>query len=217
MLVSAANFHTEMSETVDRDTQHENTEDSVAGPNPELESFPVPIDGADMTEKDHDTREHDRDNSVEEIPQQPVVDSALIESMTQGFLAKFMPDLQDSKAMLDELMRNQRVLLDTVQQENSKFDECQSFRDLEETMKQARLYHGKLLSIKKEMNSLHEKSARLKKRSVKLQQQKQKMELQRAHQRDKLAERERMLVAKPAPQKQVTPANTDSPTTAEPS
>ncbi|CAG5119848.1 unnamed protein product, partial [Candidula unifasciata] len=93
---------------------------------------------------------------------------------------------------------SQSVLIETVQQEISKFTDCQAITDLKDTMTKARLYHSKLLRLRKEMTDLHEKSKRLKKRALKLQQQKQKEELTRAHNLEKELEKERMLTARVA-------------------
>lgn len=63
-------------------------------------------------------------------------------------------------------------------------------------MAKVKLYHAKLLYLKREMNNLGEKSFKLKKRGIKLQQQKIKEELQKQEQEEKEKMREEMLTAK---------------------
>uniref|UniRef100_A0A3B4XJK5 Biogenesis of lysosomal organelles complex-1, subunit 6, pallidin n=1 Tax=Seriola lalandi dorsalis TaxID=1841481 RepID=A0A3B4XJK5_SERLL len=94
--------------------------------------------------------------------------------------------------------QNQLILLDTLDQEVTKFRECNALLDLNSLFTEAKVYHNKLVNIRKEMIMLHEKTTKLKKRSLKLQQQKQKEALEKEQQREKELERERQLIAKPA-------------------
>uniref|UniRef100_A0A3P9MPV7 Biogenesis of lysosome-related organelles complex 1 subunit 6 n=1 Tax=Oryzias latipes TaxID=8090 RepID=A0A3P9MPV7_ORYLA len=97
-----------------------------------------------------------------------------------------------------EPRQNQIVLLDTLDQEVTKFRECNTLQDLNSLFTEAKVYHHKLVNIRKEMIMLHEKTTKLKKRALKLQQQKQKEVLEKEQQREKELERERQLIAKPA-------------------
>lgn len=128
----------------------------------------------------------------------PKVNQETLDQLSKGFLSHFVSDAQKARTRLNELTQNQRILLETVQHENTKFSENEHMRRLTETMNKAKQYHTKLLEIKKEMAALHEKSAKIKKRALKLQQQKQKEALQREQQKEKELERERRLMAKPA-------------------
>uniref|UniRef100_A0A2K6A1T2 Biosis of lysosomal organelles complex 1 subunit 6 n=3 Tax=Catarrhini TaxID=9526 RepID=A0A2K6A1T2_MANLE len=94
--------------------------------------------------------------------------------------------------------QNQVVLLDTLEQEISKFKECHSMLDINALFAEAKHYHAKLVNIRKEMLMLHEKTSKLKKRALKLQQKRQKEELEREQQREKEFEREKQLTARPA-------------------
>ncbi|KAK2149908.1 hypothetical protein LSH36_432g02055 [Paralvinella palmiformis] len=124
------------------------------------------------------------------------VDQTVIEKLTYGVMAAVLPTLQNSQTTLTEVIENQRILMETLQQENTKFRECSDFLEVKKLMANAKLYQNKLLSIKKDMIMLHEKSAKLKKRALKLQQQKQKQILleEQAHERE--LDREQQLVAK---------------------
>ncbi|KAL4239410.1 biogenesis of lysosome-related organelles complex 1 subunit 6 [Mactra antiquata] len=139
-----------------------------------------------------------KNEETEEPDDNIEVDSAAIEKLTLATLEMFLPNLQKAKGSLNELLHNQEVLIETVQQENSKFSDSTALKQMLELMQEAKRYHTKLVNLKREMNALTEKSAKLKRRAVKIQQQKQKEELTRADQIDRERERERMLTAKVA-------------------
>ncbi|XP_076850083.1 biogenesis of lysosome-related organelles complex 1 subunit 6 [Brachyhypopomus gauderio] len=121
-----------------------------------------------------------------------------IDKLREGLISHYLPELQSSKQALQELTQNQTILLDTLEQEIAKFRECNSMIDLNSLFTEAKVYHSKLVNIRKDMITLHEKTSKLKKRALKLQQQKQKEELEREQQRERDLERERQLTAKPA-------------------
>ncbi|KAM9861329.1 biogenesis of lysosome-related organelles complex 1 subunit 6 [Aulostomus maculatus] len=126
------------------------------------------------------------------------VDKKAVDRLTEGLLSHYLPDLQNSKRALQELTQNQVILLDTLDQEVTKFRECNALLDLHSLFTEAKVYHNKLVNIRKEMIMLHERTTKLKKRALKLQQQKQKEALEKEQQREKELERERQLIAKPA-------------------
>ncbi|XP_067999846.1 biogenesis of lysosome-related organelles complex 1 subunit 6 isoform X2 [Melanerpes formicivorus] len=128
----------------------------------------------------------------------PLIDEKAVEQLTEGLVSYYLPDLQRSKSALQELTQNQVVLLETLEQEISKFRECNSILDLDALFSEAKHYHNKLVNIRNEMMMLHEKTSKLKKRALKLQQKRQKEELEREQQREKELEREKQLTAKPA-------------------
>ncbi|XP_039982561.1 biogenesis of lysosome-related organelles complex 1 subunit 6 [Xiphias gladius] len=126
------------------------------------------------------------------------VDKNAVQKLTEGLLSHYLPDVQTSKRALQELTQNQLILLETLDQEVTKFRECNALLDLNSLFTEAKVYHSKLVNIRKEMIMLHEKTTKLKKRALKLQQQKQKEVLEKEQQREKELERERQLIAKPA-------------------
>ncbi|KAM6246560.1 biogenesis of lysosome-related organelles complex 1 subunit 6 isoform 1-T1 [Spheniscus humboldti] len=128
----------------------------------------------------------------------PLIDEKAVEQLTEGLISHYLPDLQRSKSALQELTQNQVVLLETLEQEISKFKECNSILDINALFSEAKHYHNKLVNIRNEMMMLHEKTSKLKKRALKLQQKRQKEELEREQQREKELEREKQLTAKPA-------------------
>lgn len=127
-----------------------------------------------------------------------VVHKKAVERLTEGLLSHYLPDLQNLKGALQELTQNQLILLDTMDQEVTKFRECNTIHDLNLLFTEAKVYHNKLVTIRKEMITLHDKTTKLKKRALKLQQQKQREALEKEQQREKELERERQLIAKPA-------------------
>lgn len=160
-----------------------------------------------------EAREHGTEPSCNDVVQTPlqdppdepiameevvVVNRQAVERLSEGLLSHYLPDLQNSKSALRELTQNQVVLLDTLDQEVTKFRECNSLLDLNSLFTEAKVYQNKLVNIRKEMMMLHEKTTKLKKRALKLQQQKQKEALEKEQQRAKELERERQLIAKPA-------------------
>jgi hypothetical protein len=120
------------------------------------------------------------------------------EKLSSGVLKNSLNQQQKTKKLLNDVTESQRVILETLQQENAKFNECQIFHEVNDVMDKAKVYHTKLLNIKKEMLSLHEKSAELKRRAVRIQQEKQKEALHREHRREQELEKERKLTARMA-------------------
>ncbi|XP_072664375.1 biogenesis of lysosome-related organelles complex 1 subunit 6 isoform X7 [Canis lupus baileyi] len=94
------------------------------------------------------------------------VEDKAVEQLAEGLLSHYLPDLQRSKQALQELTQNQVVLLDTLEQEISKFKECHSMLDINALFTEAKHYHAKLVNIRKEMLMLHEKTSKLKRAQV---------------------------------------------------
>ncbi|XP_053573424.1 biogenesis of lysosome-related organelles complex 1 subunit 6 [Bombina bombina] len=137
-----------------------------------------------------------RDTLDEGLPDDLVsLDTKAIEQLSQGLISNYLPNLQNSKLALQELTQNQVVLLDTLDQEISKFKECNSILDINALFSEAKHYHNKLVNIRKEMIMLHEKTSKLKKRALKLQQKKQEDNLKQEQQRERELEREKQLTA----------------------
>ncbi|XP_043933568.1 biogenesis of lysosome-related organelles complex 1 subunit 6 [Protopterus annectens] len=126
------------------------------------------------------------------------VNKDAVEKLALGLISHYLPGLQHSKKTLHELTQNQLILLETLEQEIAKFKEYSSLFAINALFTEAKLYHNRLMNVRKEMMMLHEKTTKLKKRALKLQQQRHKDELEREQQREKEMERERQLIAKPA-------------------
>ncbi|KAJ3592839.1 hypothetical protein NHX12_005177 [Muraenolepis orangiensis] len=146
----------------------------------------------------NDLKETSQDLPPVAMEEVVMINKKAVDKLTEGLLSHYLPDLQNSKLTLQELTQNQVVLLDTLDQEVTKFRECNGLLDLNSLFTEAKVYHHKLVNIRKEMLMLHEKTTKLKKRALKLQLQKQKEALEKEQQREKELERERQLIAKPA-------------------
>ncbi|XP_019742298.1 biogenesis of lysosome-related organelles complex 1 subunit 6 [Hippocampus comes] len=159
---------------------------------PSSQDEPPHIEDAQLSAEDHISVESS-------VPVENVfIDKEAVYKLTEGLLSHYLPGLQNSKRTLQELTQNQLILLDTLDQEVTKFQECNALLDLNSLFTEAKVYHNKLVNIRKEMILIHERTTKLKKRALKLQQHKQKEALEREHQREKELERERQLIAKPA-------------------
>ncbi|OCT89625.1 biogenesis of lysosome-related organelles complex 1 subunit 6 [Xenopus laevis] len=141
-----------------------------------------------------------QNNSIDEgLPEDFLsLNKSAVEQLSEGLISHYLPSLQSSKLALQELTQNQVVLLDTLDQEISKFKECNSILDINALFAEAKHYHNKLVNIRKEMIMLHEKTSKLKTRALKLQQKKQEENLRQEQQREREIEREKQLTAKPA-------------------
>ncbi|XP_077993606.1 biogenesis of lysosome-related organelles complex 1 subunit 6-like [Glandiceps talaboti] len=117
--------------------------------------------------------------------------------LTEGMLSCFVPQMNSTKQLLSELTRHQAILLETLQQENAKFNECHAMKELIDLFAEAKRYHQKLIGIRKEMVHLHDKTAKLKKRALKLQNEKMKENLKKEQQKERELEQERQLMARP--------------------
>ncbi|KAM7449706.1 biogenesis of lysosome-related organelles complex 1 subunit 6 [Porites harrisoni] len=94
--------------------------------------------------------------------------------------------------------QNQGILIETMQQENDKFVDCISARNLALMLSYVRTYHIKLMKIKQDMSSVEDRVGRLQKRAMKLKLQKEKEERNKAEAHEKQLELERQLTAKVA-------------------
>ena len=77
-----------------------------------------------------------------------------------------------------------------------RYERSEAIRELASKTAQIKSYHGKLLSIRKTMTSLHERSTRLKRRALRFQSERQNELLAKETARELERERERKLVAK---------------------
>lgn len=116
--------------------------------------------------------------------------------LVSGVLSYHVDDLQKMSSHLNELTRNQNIVTETLQQENTRFAEALKLFNLDDVFSRAKLYHAKLQQIKKDMVLVHERSTKLKKRALRLHQQKQKEALLKEQQRDRELERDKQLAPK---------------------
>ncbi|XP_067003334.2 biogenesis of lysosome-related organelles complex 1 subunit 6 [Anabrus simplex] len=127
-----------------------------------------------------------------------LVDQAAVNKLATGLLGLYQPELKKVKQQLDELTKKQGSLIGQLQEENKRFADVQASDELQQMFTMVKHYQGRLTAVKKEMTQLHERTAKLKKRAMKLQQLKQKEALHRQHQKELQLQREEELIAKPS-------------------
>uniref|UniRef100_H2ZRL6 Biosis of lysosomal organelles complex 1 subunit 6 n=1 Tax=Latimeria chalumnae TaxID=7897 RepID=H2ZRL6_LATCH len=90
----------------------------------------------------------DSDSSPDSRPEEELIfDKDAVEKLTEGLISYYVPDLQRSRLTLQELTQNQGVVLDTLEQEISKFRECHSVLDINALVSLSQLEHN-CVSIK---------------------------------------------------------------------
>lgn len=102
-----------------------------------------------------------------------------LHKLCKGFLELYVDDLKSITCPLDEVDRNQAVLIETVQQENARFIDARQTCNLEEMFNKLSYYQSKLIAIKKDMVSLHDRTLKLKRRTLKLQSLKERQNAQK--------------------------------------
>ena len=95
---------------------------------------------------------------------------------------------------MDELIKYQQSVIETVDRENEKADELKSELNLEEEIKLAGVYRGKLDQICRDIALVREKSERIKQRAIKLQERKQREQIKAELNRDKQKQMDNNLV-----------------------
>ncbi|XP_076751425.1 biogenesis of lysosomal organelles complex 1 subunit pallidin [Xylocopa sonorina] len=117
--------------------------------------------------------------------------------LAEGLLNQYQAQLEQVERKLDEVRSKQETLLDQMQIENIKLQDTFDDVKLDEMFQTIKVSQGKLILMKKEMASIHERTFKLKKRALRLQQIKQKEALNREQQREQEIRREQELIGKP--------------------
>ena len=99
---------------------------------------------------------------------------------------------------LDKLNSKQEVLAVRVHQEVETLTEELAKHKVEQMMSITNIYRNKLVKIKEEMQSLTDRSGRLRVRAARLQAEKQRESMERENRRERERLRERELIARPA-------------------
>ena len=99
---------------------------------------------------------------------------------------------------LDKLNSKQEVLAVRVHQEVETLTEELAKHKVDQMMSITNIYRNKLVKIKEEMQSLTDRSGRLRVRAARLQAEKQRESMERENRREKERLREKELIAKPA-------------------
>ncbi|XP_068239163.1 biogenesis of lysosome-related organelles complex 1 subunit 6 [Palaemon carinicauda] len=130
---------------------------------------------------------HTQDN--QEVPPALAILKALIYEHHQK--------LAPIESKLKELLQNQQVLVEGLHGENERFKEMEANFNLSSLFAEVSTYSQKLKILKGEMSNITDRTVRLKRRAMKLQQQQQQKALKFEQQRAQQAEREKFLIARP--------------------
>ncbi|XP_034245314.1 biogenesis of lysosome-related organelles complex 1 subunit 6-like isoform X1 [Thrips palmi] len=147
-----------------------------------------------------------------------VANEDCLEKLAAGLMTFYEPELKRFREQLAEVvgppesppcigssnlqallnMRNkQNTLIEQLQDENKRFVDTQNAEELQGMFVTVKAYQTKLMAVKKDMTTLHDRVTKMKKRALKLQQRKEKQALQRQQQREAQLLREQELVGKP--------------------
>jgi len=136
---------------------------------------------------------HTQSKAVEESE-----NNSAVELLSSSFVQTFEGPLEIISKRLQELSLNSEALLSKIQAEQNRLRTIPFLDSIIQTMSLVGTYHQKIVSIRKQMSSLSERVAKLKKRTDKLHQKKVNEQLAAAEKKEKELERERQLTAKPA-------------------
>jgi hypothetical protein len=129
------------------------------------------------------------------------VPNAAVSKCTTGLMSRLEPTLKHVDARLKAVNERQADLAEKVEAENDKFSKSEEQFQIEEMIAKTKAYLEKLVSLQKEMGAAGERAAAMRARAMKMQEAKQKEALKREQKRQKDAERDEQLVAKPAQKK----------------
>lgn len=115
-----------------------------------------------------------------------------VSKLSNGVLHFYISNLTNVKQQLTELTVKQTVLVEQLHDENLKICWAKNSDDLNDMFNTIRAYQAKLVNIKKDMQYLHDKSSKLRKRALRLQQHKEKEDYIRIQQ----VQQEQDLIAK---------------------
>ncbi|KAH0547492.1 biogenesis of lysosome-related organelles complex 1 subunit 6 [Cotesia glomerata] len=120
-----------------------------------------------------------------------------VDNLAQGLLDTYKPPLEQIGKELQEILNKQEILDNKMQVENQHLtataedDECAAMYIT------VQAYQEKLSRIKREMALIHDRTTKLKKRAIYLQQVKQKQALAKEQKREEELRREQELIGKP--------------------
>ncbi|XP_063905874.1 biogenesis of lysosome-related organelles complex 1 subunit 6-like [Zophobas morio] len=134
------------------------------------------------------------ENIPSELQRNPYTET--VTPLTNGLLKTYGPSLTQVKNALSELTEKESTLLEQVHSENLALAESQHSDDLHTMFAKIETYQTKLVNIKKEMKHLHDKSVKLKKRALKLQQFREKQDYIKQQKEANIKQEEDLIVKK---------------------
>lgn len=93
----------------------------------------------------------------------------------------------------EELVRYQDSLVESLKQKNSTFSDAVTTLDIDKLLIKTSYYLTKLHRIKRDMEMIKEKTGRIKRKALRLQQEQQEFALQKELRRDQLIQKEKHL------------------------
>lgn len=142
----------------------------------------------------------EQDNSSEQAEEKTTQYVNPSPKLAEGIISLYQGSLDEVQNNVKEVIRNQNVLRDMAQNELTQLKENIMLADMVKTFDDVKLYHKKLMNMKKEMNSLSNRMEKVKTRAQKLQGRKEKELLQAAQEKERQRKYEKELTAKPAAQ-----------------
>ncbi|KJE91982.1 hypothetical protein CAOG_03024 [Capsaspora owczarzaki ATCC 30864] len=124
--------------------------------------------------------------------------SGSVNDASSGFLQLLVPQLSAVAAQLAELQLGQELLLQTIRDESEGFKSLPDLQNITDTIAKIPAYQLKLVNFRREMLSMHERMARLKKRATKLKERRIEEDNKTSVQKAKEQEKEKALMAKPS-------------------
>mmetsp|Transcript_4101 Transcript_4101/g.10348 ORF Transcript_4101/g.10348 Transcript_4101/m.10348 type:complete len:171 (-) Transcript_4101:98-610(-) len=130
-------------------------------------------------------------------PQPHQISSAAASHLAAGFVASIVPPLDVLEKQLLETRDSQQAIITALEEQENALKEDQRFQEVIETMSLLSLYHNKLLTIRKDMVQIAEKTSKMKKRLQKLESKKVKMATKHAKEQEEARLQEERLRARP--------------------
>ncbi|XP_074107578.1 biogenesis of lysosomal organelles complex 1 subunit pallidin [Cotesia typhae] len=119
-----------------------------------------------------------------------------VDNLAQGLLDAYKPPLKQIGKELQEILNKQEILDNKMQVENQHLTSTAEDDECAAMYITVRGYQEKLSRIKREMALIHERTTKLKKRAIYLQQVKQKQALAKEQKREEELRREQELIGK---------------------
>lgn len=116
-----------------------------------------------------------------------------VQELSDGLLKYYKEPLEEVQEHVKELTLEQNKVIIQLHDENMALAEHFFSPELQDMIKKMNLYYGKLLSIKKGMKQLHERSGRLKMRAMKMEQFTEKMRLKKLQKEIDLKKEEELI------------------------
>ncbi|XP_056641514.1 biogenesis of lysosome-related organelles complex 1 subunit 6-like [Diorhabda sublineata] len=120
-----------------------------------------------------------------------------INDLSKGFVSIYKPSLTNIQRQLNELTSKQNMLIIQMHDENIDLADVQHSPEIQELFKKMNLYQNKLLTIRKAMKQLHERSTKLTNRALRLQQIREKEKFAKLQSELDLKREEELIGSKP--------------------